>query len=109
MPELPEVETVARLVRPDLLGRTIVGADVSWERSVGGPDEETWLEVLRLYVKPLVEDTFTGFYSDVIYLFFIMMVRSLDGGWWPPDAHIVDMGNTCCVVQYRDRSMWEYV
>ena len=33
--------------------------------------EETWLEVLRLYVKPLVEDTFTGFYSDVIYLFLL--------------------------------------
>ncbi len=37
MPELPEVETVARLVRPHLEGRTITGADVRWERSVGGP------------------------------------------------------------------------
>jgi len=37
MPELPEVETVARLVRPHLEGRTITGARVLWERSVGGP------------------------------------------------------------------------
>jgi formamidopyrimidine-DNA glycosylase len=36
MPELPEVETVARLVRPSLLGRTITGAHVSWARSLGG-------------------------------------------------------------------------
>lgn len=36
MPELPEVETVARLVRPHLLGRTIVEAQVAWPRTVGG-------------------------------------------------------------------------
>ena len=36
MPELPEVETVARLLRPDLLGRTIHGASVHWARTVGG-------------------------------------------------------------------------
>ena len=36
MPELPEVETVARLIRPALLGRTIEGADVRWRRTIGG-------------------------------------------------------------------------
>lgn len=36
MPELPEVETVVRLIRPHLLGRTIVGARVLWARTVGG-------------------------------------------------------------------------
>jgi formamidopyrimidine-DNA glycosylase len=36
VPELPEVETVARLLRPKLEGRRITGADVSWERTVGG-------------------------------------------------------------------------
>ncbi len=36
MPELPEVETVVRLVRPKLVGRTIEGADVRWERTLGG-------------------------------------------------------------------------
>lgn len=40
MPELPEVETVVRLVRPKLVGRRIVGARVEWPRTVGelGPD-----------------------------------------------------------------------
>lgn len=40
MPELPEVETVARLVRPKLVGRRIEGAHVEWPRTVGelGPD-----------------------------------------------------------------------
>ncbi len=36
MPELPEVETVARLLRPRLLGRRIEGARVGWIRSLGG-------------------------------------------------------------------------
>ena len=36
MPELPEVETVARLIRPRLLGRRIEGAHVSWARTLGG-------------------------------------------------------------------------
>ena len=36
MPELPEVETVVRLVRPDLVGRTVTGAAIDWERTLGG-------------------------------------------------------------------------
>ncbi len=36
MPELPEVETFARLLRPHIVGRAITGADVRWARSVGG-------------------------------------------------------------------------
>jgi len=39
LPELPEVETVARLIRPGLVGRTIAGARVAWERSLGGPSK----------------------------------------------------------------------
>ena len=34
MPELPEVETVARDLRPRLVGATIVGARVSWARTL---------------------------------------------------------------------------
>lgn len=36
MPELPEVETVARLIRPNLVGRTVRACEVSWARTVGG-------------------------------------------------------------------------
>ncbi len=35
MPELPEVETVVRQLRPRLVGRTLVGAAASWRRTVG--------------------------------------------------------------------------
>jgi formamidopyrimidine-DNA glycosylase len=37
VPELPEVETVARGLRPALIGRTITAATVRWPRTVGFP------------------------------------------------------------------------
>lgn len=37
MPELPEVETIARKLKPDLLGRTILSADLRWARTLALP------------------------------------------------------------------------
>lgn len=37
MPELPEVETIARHLRPHLIGRTIISADVRWQRTIASP------------------------------------------------------------------------
>lgn len=39
MPELPEVETVVRLIRPRLTGRRITKVRVLWERTLGGLTE----------------------------------------------------------------------
>lgn len=36
MPELPEVETAVRLLRPQLVGRRIASARVFWPRTIGG-------------------------------------------------------------------------
>ncbi|MDG1499534.1 MAG: bifunctional DNA-formamidopyrimidine glycosylase/DNA-(apurinic or apyrimidinic site) lyase [Planctomycetota bacterium] len=36
MPELPEVETMVRLVRPKLMGRSVTGSQVAWARTLGG-------------------------------------------------------------------------
>ncbi len=36
MPELPEVETVARLLRPQLVGRRFGTSEVHWKRTLGG-------------------------------------------------------------------------
>ena len=52
MPELPEVETIARLLRdgapgqPSLVGRHILGADLLWERTLAEPSAEGF--ILRL-------------------------------------------------------------
>ena len=37
MPELPEVETIARELRRDLVGRRIVDVEVRWERTIALP------------------------------------------------------------------------
>lgn len=37
MPELPEVETIARVLRPELVGRNILSADVFWARTLAVP------------------------------------------------------------------------
>src|SRR5512146_359801 len=37
MPELPEVETIARNLRPELVGLTITQADVRWARTIASP------------------------------------------------------------------------
>lgn len=38
MPELPEVETIVRRLRPDLIGRTITAADLRWARTLATPE-----------------------------------------------------------------------
>ncbi|HTF89832.1 MAG TPA: DNA-formamidopyrimidine glycosylase [Planctomycetota bacterium] len=40
MPELPEVETVVRMLVPRLVGRSVVGVDVRWQRTLGGASVE---------------------------------------------------------------------
>ena len=37
MPELPEVETIARKLEPELIGRTILDADLRWARTLAMP------------------------------------------------------------------------
>lgn len=37
MPELPEVETIARKLKPDLVGRTILSAELRWARTLALP------------------------------------------------------------------------
>ena len=46
MPELPEVETVARDLRPRLVGATIVGARVSWARTLRTHAPEAFAEAV---------------------------------------------------------------
>ncbi len=37
MPELPEVETIVRELRHDLVGRRVLGVEVRWERTIATP------------------------------------------------------------------------
>jgi formamidopyrimidine-DNA glycosylase len=47
MPELPEVETVARGLRASLVGRTIVDVEVHWVRSITAPEPAAFAQRLK--------------------------------------------------------------
>jgi len=47
MPELPEVETIARQLKPDLIGRTILEADLRWSRTLATPSPRKFKEQIK--------------------------------------------------------------
>jgi len=47
MPELPEVETIARTLRPELVGRKILSADLRWPRTLAAPSPQKFKEQVR--------------------------------------------------------------
>lgn len=47
MPELPEVETIARKLTPDLVGKTILEADVRWARTLATPSAKKFKEQIK--------------------------------------------------------------
>lgn len=49
MPELPEVETTVRDLKPHLVGRTIVGASVHWARSIAAPRARAFVTAIQGY------------------------------------------------------------
>ena len=44
MPELPEVETIARKLKPELVGKTIKEADLRWSRTLATPSPKKFKE-----------------------------------------------------------------
>ena len=47
MPELPEVETIARKLKPDLVGKTILRADLRWSRTLATPSTKKFHEQIK--------------------------------------------------------------
>lgn len=47
MPELPEVETIARKLKPDLLGKTILEADLRWSRTLALPSPRKFKSLIK--------------------------------------------------------------
>ncbi len=47
MPELPEVETLARTLRPALIGKTILESDLRWKRTLAAPTPKKFAQEIR--------------------------------------------------------------
>jgi formamidopyrimidine-DNA glycosylase len=107
MPELPEVETISRVLReggpasPPLLGRVIVGSDLLWQRTLAYPHPEEFADRIKGQV---IEDIGRrGKYlllrldTDTL-LFHLRMSGDLvfESTGEPPDVHhrlILDLDN----------------
>ncbi len=70
MPELPEVETLVRELRPVLTERRITGVDIRWARTVAEPDPETFAR--RLWGRRILEVRRRGKW----------LLLGLEGGDW---------------------------
>ncbi len=69
MPELPEVETIKNELLPHVLGRTIIGVELFWERIVRQPPVDEFLS-------KVIGQKITALSRRGKYLFF-----HLSGGW----------------------------
>jgi len=47
MPELPEVETFTRQLKPELVGKTILSADLRWNRTLATPSPKKFREQIK--------------------------------------------------------------
>lgn len=47
MPELPEVETIARKLKPELTGKIIIEADLRWSRTLAAPSVKKFKEQIK--------------------------------------------------------------
>jgi formamidopyrimidine-DNA glycosylase len=47
MPELPEVETIARKLKPELVGKTILEAQLRWPRTLASPSVKKFKEQIK--------------------------------------------------------------
>ena len=55
MPELPEVETTVRLLRPMVVGRRLGAVRVAWERTLGGQSADEFEERIRGLQVPSID------------------------------------------------------
>ena len=94
MPELPEVETVARDLRPKLVGATIVGARTNWVRTLRSQDPGAFadgvtgrtVEAVGRRAKLVVVDL-TGEAALTIHLKMTGQIFVVPADW-PEDAYI---------------------
>ena len=47
MPELPEVETIARAIKPEIIGKRIDSADVRWARTIATPSAKQFKQKIQ--------------------------------------------------------------
>jgi formamidopyrimidine-DNA glycosylase len=73
MPELPEVETIVRGIKPELIGRTLLSADVFWARTLAAPSVKKFKEQVK--GQKVKDVTRRAKYLDIVLMDFHLLVH----------------------------------
>lgn len=73
MPELPEVETIARGIRSELVGRTIVSADLLWARTLATPSARQFKQ--RIAGQKVRDVTRRAKYLDIVLTDYHLLIH----------------------------------
>jgi formamidopyrimidine-DNA glycosylase len=73
MPELPEVETIARKIKPALVGKRILSADLLWGRTLATPSVKQFKE--RVAGQRIMDITRRAKYLDIVLKDYHLLVH----------------------------------
>lgn len=92
MPELPEVETIARAIKPELVGRRILSADWNWTRTLATPTVKKFSE--QVTGQKIVDVTRRAKYLDIVLKDYHLLIHLRMSGdiiirakGQPPEKH----------------------
>ncbi len=73
MPELPEVETIVRGIRPELIGTTILSADLLWARTLATPSAKQFKQ--QVQGQKVKDVTRRAKYLDIVLKDFHLLIH----------------------------------
>jgi len=79
MPELPEVETIARAIKPEIIGKKIISANVRWARTIDTPSAKQFKD--KIQGQKVIDVSRRAKYLDIVlqdYHLFIHLRMSGD-------------------------------
>ncbi|MBR3062138.1 MAG: DNA-formamidopyrimidine glycosylase, partial [Exiguobacterium sp.] len=107
MPELPEVETVCRRLRPAVSGKTIQSVDVLDPKIIRGLDPEDWAH-------HLIGETITDVERRGKFILFkltngyLVSHLRMEGKFFPYDSITEPVKHTHIVITFTDQSTLHY-
>jgi formamidopyrimidine-DNA glycosylase len=90
MPELPEVETFVRSLRPELIGRVIISAQLFWPRTLSMPAPEEFLEKISGQEIQQVTRRAKYLWLELSTSHLFLHLRMSGDLWMRPSPHLPD-------------------
>jgi formamidopyrimidine-DNA glycosylase len=105
MPELPEVETFARSLRPELTGRVIISAQIFWPRTVSMPTLPEFLEQIRGQEIQQVKRRAKYLWLELSHGHLFLHLRMSGDLWMRPTPHSPEKHDSAHFLLSDDRTL----